>query len=206
MKQTKKNFIVINVLSFFMCLGFFNNSFSNEEPLKNSIKNNQRLQEHIIRDKYRNPEETLNFFGIKPEMHVLEILPGKGYYTEILAHYLNKKGKLTIANFGEDNKNEYLRSLHINFVNYFKKQDFGKMHIRKFYSEGYLSEIPDNSIDLVLTFRNTHNWINNKSVTAIYKSINRVLKKGGTLGVVQHRANINDDEILSSKKGYVPEK
>ena len=81
------------------------------EIIKNSIENKFRNKENIARDKYRNPQQTLEFFGLKKNMSVLEILPGKGWYTEILSNVLKVDGKLFVASFGENHPNEYLRKI-----------------------------------------------------------------------------------------------
>ena len=75
----------------------------------------------------------------------------------------------------------------------------------KFEDKGYLKDITDDSQDMVVTFRNTHNWIRYGGIEEAFKSFHRVLKKGGVLGVVQHRANKTDDATVSAQNGYVPE-
>ena len=83
---------------------------------------------------------------------------------------------------------------------------FGEIDIKRFNGNGFLNEIPNNSFDMVLTFRNTHNWVKAGVINEVYGSINRVLKKDGILGVVQHRGKNSQDHIIASKSGYVPEK
>lgn len=204
MKVFKKNKTLILFILFYS-FGF-NESFS-DELIKNSIANINRSEENKKRDIYRNPEETLVFFGIQKDMNVLEILPGKGYYTEILGNLLKANGKLTVLSFGEKirKKNKILDSIHNNFQEYFTKNRelFGDINIKNFNST--LNEIPDGSFDMVLTFRNTHNWINNGVEKKVYSAIHRVLKKGGVLGVVQHRSEEMQNHIDTAKKGYVPE-
>lgn len=196
-----------SILIFTLFSSLYSNPSLCDEIVKNSVDNVNRNSENKKRDIYRNPKETLIFFGIKPDMDVLEILPGKGYYTEILGHLLSENGQLTVASFGEDHKDERLRSIHNMFQNYFimNEKNFGKINIKKFNNQSVLNGLPENSFDMVLTFRNTHNWINFGVVDKVYKAINRVLKKGGTLGVVQHRSKDLQDPIVSAKNGYVPE-
>ena len=98
-------------LSFFIIL-IHSDAYCIDIKLLQAVENNNRKKENTLRDKYRNPERTLNFFGIHPEMNVLEILPGKGWYTEILSFYLKDSGKLTVASFGKDHPNKYLSNLH----------------------------------------------------------------------------------------------
>ena len=167
----------------------------------------QRDSKNVARDVYRHPKETLMFFDMKSDMKVLEILPGRGWYTEILAPLMRDSGELTVASFGETHPTEYLRNIHIDFM---KKLDadtdtYGKVEVVVFNDGGYLKDIPDNSIDIVVTFRNTHNWIRRGGIEEIYASFNRVLKPGGILGVVQHRADKGTDAKITAEKGYVPE-
>ncbi|MAH78359.1 MAG: methyltransferase [Rickettsiales bacterium] len=194
-------------LSFFIIL-IQSDAHCVDIKLLQAVENNNRKKENTIRDKYRNPERTLKFFGIQPEMNVVEILPGRGWYTEILSFYLKNDGNLTVASFGKDHPNKYLSKMHNNFKKYFEKksQIFGSFNIVKFKkNNNYIPDIKSDSQDLVLTFRNSHNWLNNDNIDDIYNSINRVLKKNGILGVVQHRAEDFKNPYLSSKKGYIPE-
>ena len=207
MRIPKKNQPVLLFILF--CSFYFNESFS-DELIKNSVVNIHRSEENRKRDVYRNPQETLIFFGIKKDMNVLEILPGKGYYTEILGNFLKDNGKLTVASFGEKirKKNEVLRSIHNNFQEYFSRNKdlFGEINIKSFNSNGILNEMPDSSFDMVLTFRNTHNWIRMGVEKKVYRAIHRLLKKGGVLGIVQHRGEDLHNHVDTAKKGYVPEK
>ncbi|SMN12020.1 hypothetical protein SPBRAN_223 [uncultured Candidatus Thioglobus sp.] len=175
--------------------------------LDNILQGAHRAPENIPRDIYRHPKETLQFFGIKKDMHVLEILPGKGWYTEILAPLLKNTGQLTVASFGEKNQRDYLKNLHINFMQKMNNdsQTYSNVKTIVFDDEGYLKAIKENPIDMVLTFRNTHNWIRYGGIEDIYKAFYRVLKKGGILGVVQHRAKTGADHKISAEQGYVPE-
>ena len=175
--------------------------------LDNVIASEHRDAKNVARDVYRHPGETLSFFGIMPDMRVLEILPGGGWYTEILAPYLQDSGLLAVASFGPDHPVEYLRGIHNKMVEKFDGQPdiYGKVQIGAFEGEGYLDDFGDASFDMVVTFRNTHNWIRRGGVEDIYRSFFRVLKPGGVLGVVQHRAAAGSDASETAEKGYVPE-
>ena len=175
--------------------------------LDNVIASEHRDAKNVARDVYRHPGETLSFFGIMPDMRVLEILPGGGWYTEILAPYLKDSGSLAVASFGPAHPVEYLRGIHNKMVEKFDGQPdiYGKVQIGAFEGEGYLDDFGDASFDMVVTFRNTHNWIRRGGVEDIYRSFFRVLKPGGVLGVVQHRAAAGSDASETAEKGYVPE-
>ena len=178
-----------------------------EDALDAAISGTHRDSTNVARDVYRHPKETLSFFGITPDMEVLEILPGGGWYTEILAPYLRDDGLLAVASFGHEHSVEYLRGIHNKLVEKFdgEPEIYGKVVLGVFQGEAYLENFEDASFDMVLTFRNTHNWIRRGGVEDIYRSFYRVLKPGGTLGVVQHRAEPGSVARESAELGYVPE-
>ena len=171
------------------------------------IASEHRDAKNVARDVYRHPKETLSFFGITPDMEVLEILPGGGWYTEILAPYLRDDGLLAVASFGHQHSVEYLRGIHNKLVEKFDGRPviYGNVVLGVFQGETYLENFGDESFDMVLTFRNTHNWIRRAGVEDIYRSFYRVLKPGGVLGVVQHRAEAGSDAKVTAEMGYVPE-
>lgn len=171
------------------------------KTLEEAVASSYRSKEFMARDKYRHPEDTLNFFGINEDMTVLEIWPSGGWYTQILAPYLSAKGKYIIAD----------PTLEVS--NYTKKRfDWMKFHpeiakkvtITQFAPPQKVKAVPDNSVDLILTFRNVHNWEGDKTKIAAFKSFYKALKPGGILGVVDHRADPN--KKLNPKSGYVKEK
>lgn len=197
------NFFLISLLFIFN----INSVNANETFIKNAIASDHRSEENKARDQYRHPAETLTFFGIKEDMNVLEILPGRGWYTEILAPIVKDNGLLTAASFGANHPNDYLRGIHEKFEQYLdsKPDLYNKVKRVVFHDNGYLNDVANNSQDMVVTFRNSHNWIRYGGIEEIYKSFYRVLKKGGVLGVVQHRANRGDDAKVSAENGYIPE-
>jgi predicted methyltransferase len=175
--------------------------------IEKAVASEHRSAENKARDIYRHPAETLSFFEIQPDMKVLEVLSGLGWYTEILAPVLKEKGQLTVTSFGEKHPNDYLRGIHDKFKKILDSNSdiYGNVKLSVFKDGTYLNDIADGSQDMVVTFRNTHNWIRFGGVEEAYRSFYRVLKKGGTLGVVQHRANKGDIAKDSAQKGYVPE-
>ncbi len=176
--------------------------------IENAVKATHRSPDNVARDPFRHPPETLAFFGGKNDRNVREISRGRGWYTEILAPLLKEKGQLTVASFGANHPNDYLRGIHNNYVTILDGNAavYGSVNRTVFEKDGYLPEVADESQDMVLTFRNTHNWIRFGGIEEVYKSFYRVLKKGGTLGVVQHRANKGSDSAQTAQKGYVTEK
>tara|TARA_B100001142_G_scaffold328881_1_gene390238 strand:- start:1320 stop:2129 length:810 start_codon:yes stop_codon:yes gene_type:complete len=183
------------------------NAHADDHQLSAAVNDPSRSVKNKARDIYRHPKETLEFFQIKSSMKVLEILPGRGWYTEILAPYLADKGHLTVASFGANHPSKYLANLHNDFVKMMKanSKTYGKVEIVSIKEDSFLQSIPDTSLDMILTFRNSHNWIRYGGITERYTAFNRVLKSGGVLGVVQHRAADGGDHKVTAEKGYVPE-
>ena len=197
MKNIIKLFIfIIPLISF--------KSFS-DELLKNAIQNQNRKIENIKRDKYRNPYTTLNFFGINKEMKILVIIPGRGLYTEILAKYMKNSNNFYVAQYDPPQfAVEILTKIQNEFEKYFldNQDQFGKFKYISINEDfDILSE--KNKFDMVLTFRNSHNWLKNKKAEEMYNSIFKIMKKGGVLGIVQHRAN--ESSTFNYKAGYVKE-
>ena len=207
------NFLRMQIFSLIAFSALITNSYamdnSTEILINEAIEGEHRTKENKARDIYRHPKETLLFFGIELHMSVLEILPGRGWYTEILAPVLKSSGKLTIAGFGENHPNDYLRKSHAKLMKHLGKNTevYKKVNFIIFNNENsFLKEIDSNSQDMILTFRNNHNWIRSGNTKNIYQAFHRVLKKGGILGVVQHRGGKNDNPDESAKNGYVSEK
>ncbi len=210
--------IIIPVL---LLIGFFSVHTQADQDPADQIRTDEKTAQHLTqaiaskdrtpvnraRDGYRHPQETLQFFGLRKDLKVLEILPGLGWYTEILAPVLKDEGLLTVASFGENHPNEYLRNIHIQYIETLdgKPAIYGKVKRALFKDQDYLKNIANDSQDMVLTFRNTHNWIRYGGIKAVYQAFHRVLKKGGVLGVVQHRADKGSDATVMAEKGYVPE-
>lgn len=175
--------------------------------LDEAIAGAQRSAENRARDVYRHPRETLLFFGLEPQMVVVEILPGEGWYTEILAPFLAPAGKLAIANHGTENVNDYRRNSHLALM---QKLDadpalYGAVERRIMWTPTGVTLGPAASADMVVTFRNTHNWIREGNMEAVYSAIHEVLKPGGVLGIEQHRAAPGADAARVAERGYVPE-
>ena len=188
---------------FLFCFIFDIGSVKSDDLLISSIKNEKRNEKNIKRDKYRNPLETLSFFEINREKKILEISPGGGYYSEIISYYMKETNNFFSTEYlvppveavrkGQENYNKFFEE---------NKGDFGQ--IKKIYLlKNNKLELKEKDFDLVLTFRNTHNWLGSKTAKSVYQSIYNVMKKGGVLGIVQHKADENSK--LNFKNGYVKE-
>ncbi len=168
--------------------------------LKEAISSDIRSEKNILRDPYRNPYETINFFGIKANMKVLELSPGSGWYTEILSQYLLDEGELLVAHFNPENGGYQKRS-RLAFDN---KMNSNKafLKVKTFNIDSNFSE--QEGIDAILTFRNLHNWVG-PTMDSIFKNSFDALSSGGIFGVVEHRGKKGLSVSEMKKTGYVSE-
>ena len=175
--------------------------------LGKAIAGQQRSAEHKARDKYRHPQETLEFFDVKDNMTVVEVWPGAGWYTEILAPYLRDKGKLYAAHFSADAEEPYFKKGLKDFVDKLHDQPkvYGKVELTALQPPQLLQIAPDGSADRVLTFRNVHNWMKSDQAAAVFSAMYKALKPGGILGVVEHRNNALKPQDTQAESGYVSE-
>ena len=160
--------------------------------LEQSVNSEDRSPDNVARDIYRHPYETLSFFGIKPDMTVVELNPGGGWYTEILANYIHYPGTLITAQ-----GSYYLERFEKKISS---KPMYGRVEIVNLNS--HLAE--PNSVDAVITFRNLHNWLG-ADMDSIFRSSFKALKPGGSFGVVEHRAKPGTDFETMKTSGYVTE-
>ncbi len=177
------------------------------DGLQQAIAGKQRSVEHKQRDKYRHPKQTLEFFEVKDNMTVVEVWPGEGWYTEILAPYLKDHGKLYAAHFSADAEQPYFKKNLHDFVEKIKSQPkvYDKLELTVLQPPKFLQIAPEASADRVLTFRNVHNWMKNDQAAAVFNAMYRALKPGGILGVVEHRNSNLKPQDTKAATGYVTE-
>lgn len=175
--------------------------------LQSLIESPKRSPANIARNAARHPLETLEFFGVKPDMTVLEVLPALGWYTEILAPYLADQGRLYVAHFSPDGIAPYMPVVLKMFEDrmHQEPETFSRVTVRHINPPGETTVIPEASADLVLTFRNVHNWIMADQEQEYFDAFYKALKPGGTLGVVEHRANPGASMESMKTTGYVTE-
>ena len=179
------------------------------DPLAAAIASPARTPKFVARDVYRHPLETLRFFGLRPDKTVVEIWPGRGWYLEILAPYLHDRGKYyaaieapDVAGASQEAKDDaaFLRRRIAD-----DPADFGKVIVTDLHPPQLTEICPPGTADLVLTFRNVHNWIDGGDQQAQFDTFFKALKPGGVLGVVEHRAKPGTSLDETRKSGYVDE-
>lgn len=170
--------------------------------LEAALAGPQRSDRNRARDQYRRPAETLAFFGLEPGMSVIEMEPGGGWYTEVLAPVMRDHGTLTVA-MGDPETSRFAARLVGKLGEHPEVYDQVQRVVFSFPEHTSLGE-PE-SVDMVLTFRSTHNWIRAGHAPGIYQAMFDVLRPGGVLGVVQHRADDDAVAAESAPTGYVPE-
>lgn len=175
--------------------------------LDSALAGSWRSDANKARDQYRHPKQTLTFFGIEPDMIVIEIMPGGGWYTELLAPLLNDSGQY-IAAVPKSSKPDSEASAASTTVGKLIKAQpaqFGHAEVVRFDPHAPVLGAPG-SADEVLTFRNVHNWVMGGYAPQMFAAVFEVLKPGGVLGVVDHRATAGAkmDETLK-KSGYLPQ-
>lgn len=164
----------------------------------------QRSPANRARDPYRHPLEDLRFFGIKPNSTVVEILPGgAGYWTEILAPYLRDAGRYIAANPPLTDTSDDAVKGNAAFAakTAADPADFAKVETAVFTSGGEL--VPPGTADVVLSFRNVHNWMADGTAAAVFATFYRALRPGGTLGIEEHRGPTDKPQDAKAKSGYV---
>jgi predicted methyltransferase len=176
-----------------------------------AISGEHRSAENRARDRYRHPKETLAFFGFRSDMTVVEIWPGAGWYTEILAPALRENGTFYAAQYTLNPEYSYQRRLLGTFLTKVGSATdvYGDVKVTTFNFPDELEIAPEGSADLVVTFRNAHNWVGRRypdgSAELAFEAFFDVLKAGGVLGIVDHRWPDATSEDPQSANGYISE-
>lgn len=173
--------------------------------LQTVLASEHRSDANVARDGWRNPLETLTFFGLRKDMTVVEMWPGSGrYYTEILAPLLRDEGVYFAANFDINEKSfEALNSIKYFADKNAERPDLYDKMIVTAFSDTVPTIAPPGSADMVLTFRNIHNFTINQYVEDFFAAMFTALKPGGVLGVVEHRGNPEVPQDPRGMNGYI---
>ena len=175
-----------------------------DAKLRAAIADGQRRPSHAARDSFRHPYGVLRFFGLADNLTVVEIGPGRGgYWTQILAPYLRGKGvyyaaqtdRYRTAAPGKPGLAEKIAA---------DPARFGKIRLSRFAGDRH-AVAPAGTADLVLTFRNIHNWMTTGTAEGAFRAFYKALKPGGILGVVEHRGRASELQDPKAVSGYVRE-
>ena len=173
------------------------------------LAGSHRSEANRARDLYRHPRQTLEFFGIREDETVMEIWAGAGgWYTEILAPLLRDHGRYIAANW---DPNSDLKVVQDSVAAFRTKLEgypdlYDRVTVTALQYPGALAPVPPGSVDLVVTFRNLHNWLaRDQAAPAMLRAMYVALKPGGVLGIVDHRADPASPRDPQAKNGYVSE-
>ena len=169
------------------------------------VLENPRRAEASARDEARHPAQTLAFFGLEPDMTVVEVWPGGGWYADILAPYLAQGGGTYVAAGFDPAANDFMRRNVAAFEERFVGQDeYGEVRTSVLSADsGPITE--PGTADMVLTFRNVHNWTGGGFAEKAFADFYAALRPGGILGVVEHRLPEDADDGMEETSGYVKE-
>ncbi|MDX1519081.1 MAG: methyltransferase [Gammaproteobacteria bacterium] len=177
--------------------------------LDTAINGDHREAENVARDQYRHPKETLLFMGWQPDMTVVEIWPGKGWYTEILAPITRPQGILYVAGFGvtSDRAPDWRAQMQKEFNDKLEQRPdiYNHVVVTELSVPERTTIAPPGTADMVLTFRNVHNWMKGGYAEQMFEIFARTLKPGGILGITEHRAKPGTLVTDMIKSGYVTE-
>ena len=180
----------------------------NIDRLNEIASGEHRSDAYKARNQYRHPAETLDWFGIRDDLTVVEMSPGGGgWYTEILAPYLRGNGEFYAASYDSESEVEYYRRNHKKYLDKLAAQPdvYDKVNVIEFGPPNKPDLQPAGQADMVVTFRNVHNWLNNGTADQVFGAMFRALKPGGILGLVTHRGGERKAGEKWWKNGYVPE-
>ena len=178
---------------------------SNAHSLESIITGEHRSDANKARDPYRHPLKTLEFFGLQEEITVVEIWPSGGWYDENIAPYLNESGQYISAGYDPNDESPYFRARAAEFMDRLSQSP-------NLYSnvQHNILKLPDRmdiaepgSADMILTFRNIHNWMARNQADEVFEGFFKALKPGGILGVVEHRGDASVPQDPEAKSGYV---
>ncbi len=183
-------------------------TISYADAISDAAASSARTSEQRLRDEYRHPQQTLRFFGIEPTMTVVEISPGGGWYSNILAPLLKPNGHLYAAHFYVDSESSpfYKTSRETYAQRIATDPIYSQVTLTAFDPVKALDIAPAGSADAVLTFRNLHNWYMKAGEDGLlnaFKAFNLALKTNGVLGIVEHRLNEDVSDDTQRTSGYM---
>ena len=179
----------------------------NRDKLDTVLAGEHRSDAHKARDQWRNPVEVLEFFGVSDDKIVMEIWPGAGWYTEVLAPYLRDSGTYIAASWDPNSEIPFIRNAAAAYTAKLEEypQYYDQTQVGVLMPPNMLEPVAPGTVDVVLTFRNIHNWMPRGSQQMMLKAMYDALKPGGVLGVVEHRGVPGSEQDPKATSGYVNE-
>jgi predicted methyltransferase len=189
------------------CVNHHSSRLATSKSLDTILADGHRSANNRARDTWRHPKETLLFFGLRPEMNVVEVWPDPGgWYTEVVAPLVREKGKyygaVLDAAPGVASQQKRVSDYKAKLAS--APALYDKVIVVPFYTDGR-DIVPPGSVDMVLTFRNIHNWMARDTAQKAFAAMYRALKPGGVLGVEEHRGKPGVVQDPQAKAGYVNE-
>jgi len=196
-----------SALALSACVNHHSSRLTTSTSLDTILADGHRSASNRARDTWRHPKETLLFFGLRPEMSVVEVWPDPaGWYTEVVAPLVREKGKyygaVLDAAPGVGSQEQRVSDFKAKLAS--TPALYDKVAVVPFYTDGR-DIVPAGSVDMVLTFRNIHNWMARDSAQKAFAAMYRALKPGGVLGVEEHRGKPGVVQDPQAKAGYVNE-
>lgn len=203
------NKLVVTLAAILTAVTSFNVSAENLDKI---LAGEHRSEKNVARDAYRNPKQTLAFFGTKPTDHVLEMWPGTGWYSEILAPYVKDQGKFTAATFAVDNmssddkRDAFWSKTAIKYKDKMSDtQLYGNVEFTEFSPPQKFQCAEPATVDVAYLVRTMHIWDEQGILLQGLESIYDALKPGGVMAVVQHRADASSTMAAVAVEGYLDE-
>lgn len=175
--------------------------------LSEVLEGAHRSEQAKARDVYRHPLATLHFFGLEPDMTVVEVTPGGGWYTDVLAPFLKDQGQLYLAGGDPNSFIPFYRNMTAKLLDRVQADPatYGTPSFTVMAYPKRMELAPEGSVDMVLTFRNVHSWMGDDFAPEALQAMYRALKPGGILGLVEHRGALDIVQDPKAGIGYVRE-
>ena len=196
---------VFGALVLLVCVPVSAAAWAVQPAIERAVQAPTRSAKFVKRDDARHPARELSFFGVTPHSTVVEIWPGGGYWTQILAPLLHDHGTYYVATGapdGDHTERYFALSPAFQQMLAAHPQLYGRIKFTLFGAH-HPGLAPPDSADVVLTFRNLHNWMAEGDAPQMIEAIHRALKPGGILGIEDHRARPDQPQDPKAADGYV---